>query len=647
MFKKAFQVLQQIGMVLMTPVAVLPAAGILLRFGEKDMLGLPLVQSAGGVIFESLPEIFAVAVAIGLTDGEGIAGLAAVFGYLIFTKAFDNMGILLGSHPPFVGATHLFDMGVLGGVIIGLLAAILYKKFYNIKLPPVLGFFAGKRFVPIVTAISSLGLGVVFAFIWLPVQHGIDVASAWVTHSVAGPFFFGAIQCLLVPFGLHHIFQTPFYFTLGSYVDPESGRVVTGEIARFFAGDKTAGRFMAGSFPYMMFGLPAAALAMIHEARPERRKSVSGMLISAGLTSMLTGIAEPVEFAFLFVAPVLFLIHVFLAGISFAVMDILHVKHGYSFSGGAIDYFLNYGLSTNGWMIIPFGLLLGVLYYFSFRFVIRKWDLKTLGRESGEARKAQVQCANQSSLAVNVLKALGGKDNLTALDACLTRLRATVENPGLVDKVALKQLGAVGFFEIGHNFQAIFGTQSETLKRQINEIMRTGESGNTSSDPGTAKPYDPQEKKKEQVVYAPLSGNILELSEVPDPVFAEKMMGDGFAIQPTDGLVLSPVKGKVLIAFPTKHAVGLLSEDNMEILVHVGTDTVKLKGEGFELFVQEGDLVEVGTPLLKVDLAYINAHAQSSITPVVFTNLKGQSLEVNKTTVVAGQTIACMVRSDQ
>jgi len=647
MFKKGFQVLQQIGTSLMTPLAVLPAAGLLLRFGDKDMLNLPVIKSAGGVVFENLPEIFAVAVAIGLSGGEGVAGLAAVFGYLILTRTLDSMGILLSLQPPFAGAAHLINMGVFGGIIIGLLAALLYKQFYNVKLSPVLGFFSGKRFVPIITAIFSLGLGVVFAFIWPQVQHGIEVISAWVMHSAAGPFFFGAMQRLLFLFGLQPIFQAPFYFTMGSYADSETGRVVTGELARFFAGDKTAGRFMAGVFPYMMFGLPAAALAMLHEAYPGQRKTVSVILISAGLTSLLTGITEPVEFAFLFVAPVLFLIHALLAGSSFAVMDILDVKHGYTVSGGAIDYFLHYGLSTNGWMIIPFGLLLGAVYYFSFRFVIRKWDLKTPGREPGEELKAPVQCANQSSLAADVLTALGGQDNVTALDACLTRLRATVANPGLVDKVALKQLGAVGFFEIGHNFQAIFGTQSETLKRQINEMIQTGGSRSTLSDATAVKPHHPQESKAEQAIYAPLSGKVLELSEVPDPVFAEKMMGDGFAIQPTDGLVLSPVSGKVIIAFPTKHAVGLLTDDNLEILIHVGTDTVKLKGKGFELLIQEGDLVEVGTPLLKVDLAYINAHAQSSITPVVFTNLKGQSLAVNKTTVIAGQTIACMVRSDQ
>ncbi|WP_425060413.1 Putative PTS system glucosamine-specific EIICBA component [Sporomusa carbonis] len=642
MFKKGFEVLQQIGRALMTPVAVLPAAGLLLRFGDKDLLNLPVIKSAGGVIFDNLPLVFAVGVAVGLAGGEGVAGLAAVIGYLILTQTLDNMGVVLGVQPPFQGAAHLINMGVFGGIIIGLLAAVLYKKFHDVKLHPVLGFFAGKRFVPIITAVSSLGLGVIFAFIWPSIQNGIDVASTWVMYSTFGPFFFGFIQRLLIPFGLHHIFQTPFYFTMGSYIDPETGRVVTGEMARFFAGDKTAGRFMVGLFPYMMFGLPAAALAMIHEARPERRKVVSSLLISAGLTSMLTGITEPVEFAFLFVAPALFLIHALLAGVSFTVMDILNVKHGYTFSGGGIDYFLNYGLSTNGWIVIPFGLLLGVLYYAIFRYAIRRWDLKTLGREPEEEIQPDAQ-GNQDGLAANVLKALGGKDNLTALDACITRLRVTVKNPGLVDKAALKQLGAAGVLEVGHNFQAIFGTQSDTLKGQIKEIMR-GSGGGTSLPVASEKKQVAEGKQTEVAVYAPLSGEVVELAQVPDPVFAEKMMGDGFAIKPAAGLVLSPVKGKVLTTFPTKHAVGLIAENGLELLIHVGIDTVKLQGKGFELLVQEGALVEVGTPLLKVDLAYINTHAKSSITPIIFTNLKDQTVEVTKIAAMAGKTVVCTVR---
>ncbi len=640
--KKAFQILQQIGRALMTPVAVLPAAGLLLRFGDKDLLNMPVIKDAGGIIFSNLPLIFAVGVAIGLAAGDGVAALAAVIGYFVLTQTLDNMGAYLGMQPPYEGAEHLINMGVFGGILIGILAAVLFKRFHDIKLHPVLGFFAGKRFVPIITAVSSLLLGVVFAFIWPPLQTGIDMASNWVMNSAAGPFFFGVIQRLLIPFGLHHIFQTPFYFTMGQFIDPATGQVVTGDMARYFAGDPTAGRFMAGLFPYMIFGLPAAALAMIHEARPEKRKAVTGVLVSAALTSMLTGITEPVEFAFLFVAPVLFGIHALLAGLSFTAMDLLGVKHGYTFSGGGIDYILNYGLSTNGWLVIPVGLALGVVYYFLFRFAIRKWDLKTPGRElddeAGNAKQTQA-----GSLAAYVLQALGGKENLAVLDACITRLRVTVNDPALVDKNELKRLGATGVLEMGKSFQAIFGTQSDSLKEQIKAIIN-GEAAAASEPIGSKDEQPAQECAGNETITAPMTGELVEITEVPDPVFAGKMMGDGFAIKPTDGRVLSPVKGRVATLFPTKHAVGLVSDTGIEVLVHVGIDTVKLQGEGFEALCQEGDTVDVGTPLLQVDLAYVEAQGKPTITPIVFTNLKeNQRLGINKGHAVAAETEAATI----
>ncbi|WP_027415909.1 glucose-specific PTS transporter subunit IIBC [Aneurinibacillus terranovensis] len=648
MFKKAFQVLQQVGRALMTPVAVLPAAGLLLRFGDKDLLNMPVIKNAGGAIFDNMPIIFAVGVAIGFAGGDGVAGLAAVIGYLVLTTTLDNMGKFLHLQPPYQGAEHLINMGVFGGIIIGLTAAILYKRFFNIQLHPVLGFFAGKRFVPIITAFTSLLLGVVFAFVWPPIQHGIDAASTWVMNSTAGPFFFGFIQRLLIPFGLHHIFQTPFYFTMGQFIDPSTGKVVTGDMARFFAGDKTAGRFMAGLFPYMIFGLPAAALAMIHEARPERRKAVSGILVSAGLTSMLTGITEPVEFSFLFVAPVLFFIHALLAGLSFTILDIFGVRDGYTFSGGLIDYVLNYGLSTRGWIIIPVGLVFGLVYYFMFRFAIRKWDLKTPGRESDEEVNTQNKPAQAGSQAAGILEALGGKENLTALDACITRLRVSVADPKKVDKNRLKGLGATGVLEMGNNFQAIYGTQSDAIKEQIKALMEG------------AKPAEAQEAavQKEvpagapvaiagtEYIVAPLSGKVIDITQVPDQVFAGKMMGDGFAIRPVEGKVVSPVKGKIINAFPTKHALGILSDTGLEILIHVGIDTVNLKGQGFKLLIEENQRVEIGTPLLHVDLAYIEANAKSTITPVVFTNLKAnQSVTVTNCQVIAGQTEVATVQT--
>lgn len=627
MFKKAFQILQQVGRALMTPVAVLPAAGLLLRFGNKDLLNNTVIKDAGDIVFGNLPLIFAVGVAIGLAGGDGVAALAAVIGYLVLTKTLDDMGGIFGLKPPYQGAEHLINMGVFGGILVGILAAVLYKRFYNIKLHPVLGFFAGKRFVPIVTAFSSLILGVVFSFIWPSIQTGIDAASNWVMVSSAGPFFFGFIQRLLIPFGLHHIFQTPFYFTMGSFVDPSTGKVVTGDMARYFAGDPTAGRFMAGLFPYMIFGLPAAALAMIHEARPEKRKAVSGILISAGLTSMLTGITEPVEFSFLFVAPVLFLIHAILAGVSFTIMDLLHVHHGYTFSGGLIDYVLNYGLSTNGWMIIPVGIGFGFLYYFMFRIAIRKWDLKTPGREEDDEVQ-EVKKVQACDLATNVLSALGGKENIANLDACITRLRVTVNEPTSVQKDRLKALGAAGVLEMGNNFQAIFGTRSDSLKDEIRSVM-AGQSRPTKEVPNkTSEHLDKvavtKIKIETEAIYSPLTGKIVSITNVPDPVFSEKMMGDGFAVEPTEGLVTAPADGEIITLFPTKHAIGMKTKMGTEILIHVGIDTVKLAGQGFETLVKEGDQISAGQPLLRVDLDYLKANAPSILTPIVFTNLLDQ-----------------------
>jgi glucose-specific phosphotransferase system IIBC component len=649
--KKAFQILQQVGRALMTPVAVLPAAGLLLRFGNKDLLNNPVMKDAGDIVFGNLPLIFAVGVAIGLAGGEGVAGLAAVIGYLVLTKTLDDMGAIFGLKPPYQGAGHLIDMGVFGGILIGLLAAVMYKRFYKIQLHPILGFFAGKRSVPIVTSFAALLLGVVFSFIWPSIQTGIDTASDWVMDSPAGPFFFGFIQRLLIPFGLHHIFQTPFYFTMGSFIDPSTGKVVTGDMARFFAGDPTAGRFMAGLFPYMIFGLPAAALAMIHEAHPERRKAVSGILISAGLTSMLTGITEPVEFSFLFVAPVLFLIHAVLAGVSFTIMDLLHVHHGYTFSGGLIDYVLNYGLSTNGWIVIPVGIGFGFLYYFMFRFAIRKWDLKTPGREE-EDEQQEGNTIQAGDLAANVLAAFGGKDNIVDLDACITRLRVTVNRPENVQLDRLKALGAAGIWVMGSSFQAIFGIYSDLLKDEIKSIM-TGQRNSSIDEQGKTSDLLQEaaliKNSEAEPIYSPLTGKMLPITDVPDFMFAEKLMGDGFAIEPTEGLITAPAAGEILNVFPTKHAIGMKTTMGTEILIHIGIDTVKLAGQGFEPLVKEGDQVSAGQPLLRADLSYIKANARSILTPIVFTSLLDQKqlYVFQDDQVAAGKTLVAEIQKIQ
>ncbi|MCY9242724.1 glucose-specific PTS transporter subunit IIBC [Bacillus spizizenii] len=626
MFKKAFQILQQLGRALMTPVAVLPAAGLLLRFGDKDLLNIPIIKDAGGVVFDNLPLIFAVGVAIGLAGGEGVAGLAAVIGYFILTVTLDNMGTLLGLQPPYEGAEHLIDMGVFGGIIIGLLAAYLYKRFSSIELHPVLGFFSGKRFVPIITSISSLVIGVIFSFVWPLIQNGINAVSSLIADSTVGLFFYATIYRLLIPFGLHHIFYTPFYFMMGEYTDPSTGSTVTGDLTRFFAGDPTAGRFMMGDFPYMIFCLPAIALAIIHTARPEKKKMISGVMISAALTSMLTGITEPVEFSFLFVAPVLYLINSILAGVIFVVCDLFHVRHGYTFSGGGIDYVLNYGLSTNGWVVIPVGIVFAFIYYYLFRFAILKWNLKTPGRETDEADQTEAKApVAKDQLAFHVLQALGGQQNIANLDACITRLRVTVHQPSQVSKDELKRLGAVGVLEVNNNFQAIFGTKSDALKDDIKTIMAGGV-------PDTAATLETETDKQqkpasgETFIY-PLKGETVSLTDVPDQVFSEKMMGEGFAIDPSEGKVVAPADGEIVSIFPTKHAIGFMSAGGTEILIHVGIDTVKLSGEGFEAHVTSGQAVKQGELLLTFDLDYIKQHAASAVTPVIFTNVSEEDMK--------------------
>ncbi|MCM3789984.1 glucose-specific PTS transporter subunit IIBC [Domibacillus indicus] len=636
MFKKAFQILQQLGRALMTPVAVLPAAGLLLRFGDTDLLDMPVLHDAGDVIFSNLPMIFAVGVAIGLTNGAGVAGLAAMIGYLILTKTLDNMGIIHGLEPPYEGAAHLIDMGVFGGIVIGLLTAFLYKRFSNIELHPVLGFFSGKRFVPIITSVGALLTGVVFSYIWPTIQSGINALSGLIADSTVGLFFYGTIYRLLIPFGLHHIFYTPFYFMMGEYTDPSTGEVVTGDMTRFFAGDPTAGRFMMGDFPYMIFCLPAAALAMIHMAKPEKRKLVSGILISAALTSMLTGITEPVEFAFLFVAPFLYLINAILAGVMFVVMDLFGVRHGYTFSGGGIDYILNYGLSTNGWVAIPVGIVFGLIYYFLFKFVIRKWDLKTPGREDDEDINSEesAQHGNKEELAANVLHALGGKENLDNLDACITRLRVTVKDAKQVKKNRLKELGAVGVMEMGNNFQAIFGTKSDALKDEIHALIATGYTPKKNKEKSLPQAQLAPSNEVEQLT-APLTGQIIPLSQVPDEVFSSGMMGQGFAIAPSGSTVVAPMDGTVVSIFPTKHAISFQSAAGTEVLIHIGIDTVHLKGKGFEVLVSDGEKVKAGQELLKIDLEYIEQHAPSAITPVIFTNLtEDRELIIDRNTEV-------------
>ncbi|WP_059044635.1 glucose-specific PTS transporter subunit IIBC [Paenibacillus rubinfantis] len=672
MFKRLFGILQRVGKALMLPVALLPAAGLLLGIGNMlvspEFLDLvpaldnhgvhavaTVMMNAGQIVFSNLALLFAVGVAVGLAGGEGVAGLAAIIGYLVMNV---TMGTVIGVTPSMIGTDPAYASvlgiptlatGVFGGIIVGILAAAMYNRFFRIELPSYLGFFAGKRFVPIMTAATSLLLGLLMVVIWPPIQGGLNSASHFMLEQnrTLSAFIFGVVERALIPFGLHHIFYSPFWFEFGEYVN-QAGQLVRGDQSIFMAQLRdgvpfTAGTFMTGKFPFMMFGLPAAALAIYHEARPEHKKYVAGIMGSAALTSFLTGITEPLEFSFLFVAPVLFAVHTIFAGLSFMTMHILGTKIGMTFSGGLIDYLI-FGVIPNRtpwWNVIIVGLILAVIYYFGFRFVIRKFNLKTPGREDAESDTEGTGtggAVSQDELPHNILAALGGQENIAHLDACITRLRVEVKDKGNVSKDTLKKLGASGVLEVGNNIQAIFGTRSDTIKSQIADIM-SGKTPRAAVKTEDVKPAEVEQQAaqdgdaiiKEDIVM-PVNGELMDISNVPDPVFSERMTGDGFAILPHDGVICSPVYGKVFNVFPSKHAIGIMSDGGKEVLVHIGVNTVKLKGQGFNVLVQEGDLVAAGQPILEVDLDYVKEHAPSIISPIVFSNLpEGASVTLHKT----------------
>ncbi|AWV32580.1 glucose-specific PTS transporter subunit IIBC [Paenibacillus odorifer] len=674
MFKKLFGVLQRVGKALMLPVAILPAAGLLLGIG--NMLVNPdflqyvpalenhvvqavanVLMNSGQIVFDNLALLFAVGVAIGLAGGEGVAGLAAIIGFLVMNI---TMGTVIGvndyvlsqgdfSYASVLGIPTL-QTGVFGGILVGILASAMYKRFFKIELPSYLGFFAGKRFVPIMTAVTALILGLLLTIVWPPIQHGLNYVSQSMidTNKTLAAFIFGTIERSLIPFGLHHIFYSPFWYEFGTYVD-KAGELVRGDQRIFMQQlrdgvDFTAGTFTTGKYPFMMFGLPAAALAIYHEAKPQNKKIVGSLMISAALTSFLTGITEPLEFSFLFVAPLLFAVHAVFAGLSFMTMHILDVKIGMTFSGGFIDFVL-FGIIPNRtawWLVIPVGLVLALIYYFGFRFVIRKFNLMTPGREEDTNEEEEVDTESVSragdDLPRNILSALGGKENITHLDACITRLRVEVKDKAGVDKNRLKKLGASGVLEVGNNVQAIFGTRSDTIKSQIQDVIN-GKTPAASAAPVVVTPEPEEEQQageageaiiKEDIV-SPVNGELLDITEVPDPVFSQKMTGDGFAFLSEDGKIASPVYGKVFNVFPSKHAIGIMSDGGKEVLVHIGVNTVKLKGQGFTVLVEEGDLVAAGQPIMEVDLEYVKAHAPSVISPVIFSNLpEGSSVTLKK-----------------
>lgn len=669
-FKLFFGQLQRVGKALMLPVAILPAAGILLALGNamhnEQLVSLApwlkhevfvilstIMESAGQVVFDNLPLLFAVGTALGLAGGDGVAALAALVGYLIMNATIGKVMHIsidqifsfadgaktlsqankLPQHALILGIPTL-QTGVFGGIIMGALAAWCYNKFYNITLPQFLGFFAGKRFVPIVTSLVAIVTGVVLAFVWPPIQEGLNDLSNFLLNKnlVLTTFIFGIIERSLIPFGLHHIFYAPFWFEFGSYVN-QAGEVVRGDQRIWMAQMKdgvefTAGAFTTGKYPFMMFGLPAAAYAIYRQARPERKKIVGGLMLSAALTSFLTGITEPLEFSFLFVAPILYVLYVLLAGTSFLVMHLLDVKIGMTFSGGFIDYIL-YGLlnwdRTHALYVIPVGIVYAIIYYFLFTFVIKHMNLKTPGRED---EVAETRDTSVERLPFDVLDAMGGKDNVKHLDACITRLRVEVLDKAKVDVNALKELGAAGVLEVGNNMQAIFGPKSDQIKHDMALIMKgeiTSPSQTTVSEEDEAVHID---GSRSVTIVAPCDGEVIPLSEVPDQVFSGGMMGDGVGFIPRQSEIVAPFHGKVKALFPTKHAIGIESTDGVELLIHIGIDTVKLNGEGFESFVKVGDEVAEGQLLMKVDLEYLQQHAPSIVTPMIVTNLGERQIEV-------------------
>lgn len=477
--------LQKIGKSLMLPVAALPAAAILLRFGNIDYVKdfgfgatgefinqyiAPFLAAGGAAIFDNLPIIFAIGVAIGLA-GDAVAALAAVIAHLVLTNVLTKVPEAFS----YIGSDVKLDMGVLGGIVAGSVAAVLYNKYHDIQLPDWLGFFSGKRFVPIITSIMMVVIALAFGLIWGPVQNGLDVFGNWVVSLGAwGSGIFTTANRLLIPFGLHHVINAIAWFQIGDFTDA-AGNIIHGDLHRFFAGDKTAGLFMTGFFPIMMFALPGAAFAIIHSARPEKRKTVASVFIGLAIASFLTGITEPIEFAFMFVAPLLYVFHAILSGVSAFIMVSLGVRLGFGFSAGLIDYAINYPLATKPLLLIPIGLVFFVVYYFLFRFLIVKFNLKTPGREIDDVDvESSKETGGKSSLhdkAVMITEMLGGKENIKSIDACITRLRLILHDDKIIDEPGLKRIGAAGIMKLGSGVvQVIFGTQSELIKGEINKL---------------------------------------------------------------------------------------------------------------------------------------------------------------------------------
>ena len=633
---------QRLGRALQLPIAVLPVAALLLRFGQPDLLNVAFIAQAGGAIFDNLALIFAIGVASSWSkDGAGSAALAGAVGYFILTKAM-------------VTINPEINMGVLAGIITGLVGGAVYNRWAGIKLPDFLSFFGGKRFVPIATGFFCLILAAIFGYVWPPVQHAIHAGGEWIVSAGAlGSGIFGFINRLLIPTGLHQVLNTIAWFQIGEFTNA-AGAVFHGDINRFYAGDGTAGMFMSGFFPIMMFGLPGAALAMYFAAPKERRPMVGGMLLSVAITAFLTGVTEPLEFLFMFLAPLLYLLHAVLTGISLFVATLLGVHAGFSFSAGAIDYVLMYNLpaaSQNVWMLLVMGLIFFAIYFVLFSAVIRMFNLKTPGREDKEEDVVTEEANSNTEegltqLATSYIAAVGGTENLKAIDACITRLRLTVADSARVNDAMCKRLGASGVVKLNkQTIQVIVGAKAESIGDAMTKVVARGAVAGVVAESAhvAAAAVKPQAVPNASVIaelVSPITGLVVSLDEVPDEAFASKAVGDGVAIKPTDKFVVSPAAGTIVKIFSTNHAFCLETEKGAEIVVHMGIDTVTLGGQGFSRLVEEGAEVVAGQPILEMDLEYLNATARSMISPVVCSNIDDFSGLVIKAqgAVVAGQT---------
>ena len=719
---KIFGILQRIGRSFMFPIAILPVAGLLLglgssftnattiaTYGLEGILGdgtilhslLVIMNKVGSAIFDNLPLIFAVGVAIGMAKKEKeVAALSALIAYFVMNISISAMleltgkvladgsiadGVLEGTITSVCGINTL-QIGVFGGIIVGLGVAALHNRFHKIVLPNALSFFGGSRFVPIISTIVYMFVGILMYFVWPVVQNGIYALGSLVTGTgYFGTLIFGIIKRALIPFGLHHVFYLPFWQTAVGGTMEVGGKLIAGGQNIFFAQladaanithfSADATRYFSGEFIFMIFGLPGAALAMYRTAKPEKRKAAGGLLLSAALTSMLTGITEPIEFSFLFVAPVLFSVQVILAGSAYMIAHILNIAVGLTFSGGFLDLLLFgilQGNAKTSWLrIIPVGIIYFVLYYVIFTVLIKKLNLKTPGREDDdeetklytkadvnakrEAAKGNADVSNNSinqsdELSAIITRGLGGAANIEDVDCCATRLRCTVRDPKLVDDALLKSTKASGVIHKGQGVQVIYGPGVTVIKANLEEYLEhapleTVEAGNINSsntdnnnnvdkvkindtnsgnvDANSDKIKKADKKVKETVIISsPISGIAADLSTTPDEAFAGRMMGDGAVVTPQDVIVSAPEDGEVCFVFDTKHAIGFMTDTGISMLIHVGIDTVKLEGKGFECYVENGQKVKKGDKMLKLDLDYLKEHAPSIATPVLCTELE-------------------------